>query len=143
VGLEHRPPRAVVAQPAHPPGRVVGQVAALDGVIEDPAQERQALLIDSLDSGRSGTLLASRCTSRASMRSAMRRLSFSSAVLTAVTRGMSKLDRRCSPTCGSRWLSSRQRTSLTVLVRHPSLLSSSQLEANARNVGSSSGVAAV
>jgi hypothetical protein len=32
---------------------------------------------------------------------------------------------------------------LTVLVRHSSLLSSSQLEANARNVGSSSGVAAV
>ncbi len=133
----------MVAQPADPAGRVVGQVAALDGVIEDRPRSARHLLIDSFDSGRSGTLLASRCTSPASMRSAIRRLSFSSAVLTAVTRGMSKLDRRCSPTCGSRWLSSRQRTSLTVLVRHSSLLSSSQLEANARNVGSSSGVAAV
>ncbi len=39
--------------------------------------------------------------------------------------------------CGSRWLLSRHLTSLIVLVRHSSMLSSSQLDAYARNVGSS------
>ena len=95
------------------------------------------LLIDSFDNGRSGMLCASRSTTPASRRSEIRRLSFSSVVFTAVTRGMSKVDRRSSPTCGSRWLSRRHLMSAIVLGRHSSMLSSSQLEANSRKVGSS------
>ena len=71
-----------------------------------------------------------------SMLLAIRRLSLSNAVFTAVTRGMSIVDRRSSPMCGSKWLLSRHDTSRVVLVRHSSMLSSSQLDAYARNVGS-------
>ena len=56
-------------------------------------------------------LCASRSTTPASSSSAIRRLSFKSAVLTAVTRGMSNVDRRSSPRCASRWLLRRQLTS--------------------------------
>jgi hypothetical protein len=48
------------------------------------------LLIDSLDSGRSGMLCTSRWTTPASRHSAIRRLSFSSVVLTAVTRDVER-----------------------------------------------------
>ena len=44
MGLEDRAPRRAVAQAPHTPARVVAQVAALDRVIEDAAQQRKDLV---------------------------------------------------------------------------------------------------
>jgi len=42
--LKHGPSRPVMAQAPHATRGIVGEVATLDGVVEDPRQQRQALV---------------------------------------------------------------------------------------------------